>query len=85
MKPADSHYERGTRGGQVNSSKAAYGFTSLADITTRPMAQGDNCPGYWWSEQMKYYYLMFAGPKRVDLNRLVLSTEANVLRGFVVA
>jgi mannosyl-oligosaccharide alpha-1,2-mannosidase len=67
------------------TSKAAYGYTSLADITTRPMMQGDNCPGYWWSEQMKYYYLMFAEPKRVDLNRLVLSTEANVLRGFVGA
>lgn len=65
------------------TSKAAYGYTSLADITTRPMAQGDNCPGYWWSEQMKYYYLMFAEPKRIDLSRLQLSTEANVLRGFV--
>jgi mannosyl-oligosaccharide alpha-1,2-mannosidase len=67
------------------TSKAAYGYTSLADITTRPMTQGDNCPGYWWSEQMKYYFLMFAEPKRVDLSRLVLSTEANVLRGFVRA
>ncbi|WP_332641438.1 glycoside hydrolase family 47 protein [Brevundimonas sp.] len=65
------------------TSKAAYGYTSLADITTRPMTQGDNCPGYWWSEQMKYYFLMFAEPKRVDLGKLVLSTEANVLRGFV--
>lgn len=65
------------------TSKAAYGYTSLADITTRPMTQGDNCPGYWWSEQMKYYFLMFAEPKRVDLSRLVLSTEANVLRGLV--
>lgn len=67
------------------TSKAAYGYTALADITARPMTQGDNCPGYWWSEQMKYYYLMFAEPKRVDLSRLVLSTEANVLRGFVRA
>ena len=66
-----------------DSSRAAYGYTSLADITTRPMTQGDNCPGYWWSEQMKYYFLMFAEPKRVDLSRLVLSTEANVLRGWV--
>jgi mannosyl-oligosaccharide alpha-1,2-mannosidase len=65
------------------SSKAAYGYTSLTDISTRPMTQGDNCPGYWWSEQMKYYWLMFAEPKRIDLGRLVLSTEANVLRGFV--
>jgi len=65
------------------TSKAAWGYTSLADITTRPMAQGDNCPGYWWSEQMKYYFIMFAEPKRIDLDRLQLSTEANVLRGFV--
>ncbi len=65
------------------TSKAAYGYTSLADITTRPMTQGDNCPGYWWSEQMKYYWLLFAQPRRVDFDRLVLSTEANVLRGFV--
>jgi len=65
------------------TSKATYGFTVLDDITTRPMKQADNCPGYWWSEQMKYYYLMFAQPKRIDIDRLVLSTEANVLRGFV--
>jgi mannosyl-oligosaccharide alpha-1,2-mannosidase len=65
------------------TSKAEYGYTALADITTRPMAQGDNCPGYWWSEQMKYYWLMFGNGKRVDLDTLVLSTEANVLRGFV--
>lgn len=65
------------------TSRAPYGYTALADITTRPMTQGDNCPGYWWSEQMKYYYLMFAEPKRIDLDRMVLSTEANVLRGFV--
>ncbi len=65
------------------SSKATYGYTSLRDISTRPMTKGDNCPGYWWSEQMKYYYLMFAEPKRIDIDRLVLSTEANVLQGFV--
>ncbi|WP_421731107.1 glycoside hydrolase family 47 protein [Brevundimonas sp.] len=65
------------------TSKAEFGYTALKDITTRPMTQGDNCPGYWWSEQMKYYYLMFADCPRVDLDRLQLSTEANVLRGFV--
>ena len=65
------------------SSKAAWGYTALTDISTRPMTQGDNCPGYWWSEQMKYYFILFAEPKRIDIDRLVLSTEANVLRGFV--
>lgn len=67
------------------TSKATYGYTALADITTRPVTQGDNCPGYWWSEQMKYYWLLFALPKRIDFSRLVLSTEANVMRGFVKA
>lgn len=64
------------------TSRAAYGYTALADITTRPMTQGDNCPGYWWSEQMKYYYLIFSDTPRIDYGKLQLSTEANVLRGF---
>jgi len=65
------------------TSRAAHGYTALADITARPMAQGDNCPGYWWSEQMKYYWLLFSDCRRVDYGQLQLSTEANVLRGFV--
>lgn len=64
------------------TSKAAYGYTALKDITTKPMTQGDNCPGYWWSEQMKYYYLIFSDTPRIDYAKLQLSTEANVLRGF---
>jgi mannosyl-oligosaccharide alpha-1,2-mannosidase len=64
------------------TSRATFGYTALKDITTRPMTQGDNCPGYWWSEQMKYYYLLFADTPRIDYAKLQLSTEANVLRGF---
>ena len=61
-------------------NKARYGYADLADVTTK--AQADHCPGYWWSEQMKYYYLMFANAPRVDYRRLYLSTEGNVLRGL---
>ena len=64
------------------TSRTTYGYTSLADITVRPMVQSDNCPGYWWAEQMKYYYLLFSNCPRVDLSRLALSTEGKVLRGF---
>ena len=67
------------------TSRAAFGYTALKDITTRPMTQGDNCPGYWWSEQMKYYYLLFSDTPRIDYAQLQLSTEANVLRGFRTA
>jgi mannosyl-oligosaccharide alpha-1,2-mannosidase len=60
------------------TSRAAFGYTALKDITTKPMTQGDNCPGYWWSEQMKYYYLLFSDTPRIDYAKLQLSTEANV-------
>jgi len=63
-------------------NKAAHGYTDIADVTARPMRQADHCPGYWWSEQMKYYYLLFSDTPRFDYARNYLSTEGNVLLGF---
>jgi mannosyl-oligosaccharide alpha-1,2-mannosidase len=63
-------------------NKARYGYATIADVTATPKLQSDHCPGYWWSEQMKYYYLMFADAQRVDYRRLYLTTEGNVLRGL---
>lgn len=63
-------------------NKAAYGYTDLADVTADPKKQADHCPGYWWSEQMKYYYLMFAHCPRFDYRHNVLTTEGNVLKGM---
>ena len=63
-------------------NKARYGYADLADVTADPKKQSDHCPGYWWSEQMKYYYLIFSDTARVDYRRLYLSTEGNVLRGL---
>ncbi|WP_157602584.1 glycoside hydrolase family 47 protein [Sphingomonas sp. PR090111-T3T-6A] len=40
-------------------NKTIYGYTDLADVTSNPKRQADHCPGYWWSEQMKYYYLLW--------------------------
>lgn len=65
------------------TSKAAYGFAGLSDVTASPPAQEDSCPGYWWSEQMKYYWLLFSDTPRFDYQRGYLSTEANLLRGAV--
>jgi mannosyl-oligosaccharide alpha-1,2-mannosidase len=64
------------------SNKARYGYADLADVTASPKLQSDHCPGYWWSEQMKYYYLILSDTPRVDYRRLYLSTEGNVLRGL---
>ena len=63
-------------------SKARFGYTDLADVTTTPKRQADHCPGYWWSEQMKYYYLLFSDTPRFDYLKNYLSTEGNVLLGF---
>ena len=63
-------------------NKAQYGYTDLADVTTYPKRQADHCPGYWWSEQMKYYYLLFSDTPRFDYHHNYLSTEGNVLLGF---
>jgi len=64
------------------TSRAAYGYASIADITTSPMRQDDSCPGYWWAEQMKYYWLIFSDTKRFDYDRHYLSTEGKVLMGM---
>jgi mannosyl-oligosaccharide alpha-1,2-mannosidase len=63
-------------------NKAPFGYTDLADVTATPKRQADHCPGYWWSEQMKYYYLMFSNTPRFDYTKNYLTTEGNVLLGF---
>jgi mannosyl-oligosaccharide alpha-1,2-mannosidase len=63
-------------------SRAKYGFTIIDDITAKPMKQGDLCPGYWWSEQMKYYWLLFSSTDRFDYKTNYLSTEGNVFVGL---
>ncbi len=63
-------------------NKAQYGYATLADVTANPKLQSDHCPGYWWSEQMKYYYLIFSDTQRFDYRRNYLSTEGNILRGL---
>lgn len=61
-------------------NRAKYGYTDMADVVAKK--QADHCPGYWWSEQMKYYYLLFSDTKRFDYKDNYLSTEGNVLKGF---
>ena len=63
-------------------NKARYGYATLSDVTSSPKIQSDHCPGYWWSEQMKYYYLIFSDAPRFDYRRNYLSTEGNILRGL---
>ncbi|TWP53498.1 glycoside hydrolase family 47 protein [Lentzea tibetensis] len=73
---AYTHYQQMKR-----TSKTRFGYTILSDVTTTPKRQGDFCPGYWWSEQLKYYWLIFGDSPRFDYRDNYLSTEGNVFRG----
>lgn len=73
---AKEHFEQMKR-----TSKVRYGYTILADVTTDPVVRGDFCPGYWWAEQLKYYWLIFGDAKRFDYGDHYLSTEGKLLRG----
>lgn len=73
---AYTHYQQ-----MKHTSKVAHGYTILDDVTTTPPTQGDFCPGYWWSEQLKYYWLMFGNARRFNYRDHYLSTEGNLFRG----
>jgi Glycosyl hydrolase family 47 len=64
------------------TSRVENGYTILTDVTTDPPQQGDLTSGYWYSENMKYYWLMFARARRFDYRRNYLSTEGNIFRGL---
>jgi mannosyl-oligosaccharide alpha-1,2-mannosidase len=67
-----------------DASGDTIGYTILNDVTTRPETQGDLASAYWYSENMKYYYLIFGRSPRFSYRPdAYLSTEGNVLRGLL--
>ncbi len=68
----------------ADSADNTIGYTILNDVTTRPEIQGDLASAYWYSENMKYYYLIFGrSPRFSYAPNAYLSTEGNVLRGLL--
>ena len=63
--------------------RTEHGYTTLLDVTARPMRQGDHFPAYAFSENFKYLYLMFAQTPRFDGTRYYLNTEGKIMRGMV--
>ncbi|MDH6133218.1 hypothetical protein P3T37_002613 [Kitasatospora sp. MAA4] len=59
------------------------GYTVAEDVTTSPVTLGDLTPGYFFAENLKYVYLVFAAAPRFDYRTGLLSTEGKVLRGAV--
>src|SRR6266542_3394808 len=62
--------------------KVANGYAVVNNMNTTPTTKGDLTPGYWFSENMKYFYLMWSGAPRLNYQSNYLTTEGNVLRGL---
>ena len=63
--------------------RVAGGYTVAEDVTASPLRHGDLTPGYWFAENPKYLYLMFAAAPRFDYRSGLLSTEGKLVRGAV--
>ncbi|MER5867124.1 glycoside hydrolase family 47 protein [Kitasatospora sp. NPDC002040] len=67
--------------GMKSALRVPGGYTVAEDVTTGRL--GDLTPGYWFAENSKYLYLMFAAAPRFDQRTGLLSTEGKLLRGAV--
>jgi len=63
--------------------KVANGYAAIADMRPTPTRKSDITPGYWFSENMKYFYLLWSAAPRFNYARNYLTTEGNVLRGLI--
>jgi mannosidase alpha-like ER degradation enhancer 2 len=53
------------------------GYAALADVVTKQ--QQDEMESFVLAETFKYFYLLFASPNTLDLEKIVFNTEAHPL------
>jgi mannosidase alpha-like ER degradation enhancer 2 len=62
----------------VKYCRVEAGYAALADVTTKQ--QLDEMESFVLAETFKYFYLLFAPPETLQLDKVVLNTEAHPLR-----
>ena len=62
----------------VSHCRTDAGYTTLKSVVT--MEKGDLMPSYFLAETLKYLYLLFAPDATLDLDKVVLNTEAHPLK-----
>ena len=62
----------------VRHTRTEAGFAALKDVTTKEKT--DRMESFVLAETFKYYWLLFAPPAALDLDQVVLNTEAHPLR-----
>ncbi|KAF2434175.1 alpha-mannosidase IC [Tothia fuscella] len=63
-----------------SNTKAAFGNAELSSVMTNPPPQRDFMQSFWFSEAVKYLYLIFSEPDLVSLDDFVFNTEAHPFR-----
>ncbi|CCF41752.1 hypothetical protein CH063_11936 [Colletotrichum higginsianum] len=56
--------------------------SAIADVTVPPdkTRKTDSMESFWFSETLKYYYLIFSPPELLSLDEFVFNTEAHPFR-----
>ncbi|WP_133500953.1 glycoside hydrolase family 47 protein [Cognatilysobacter terrigena] len=67
----------------VRACRTDAGYAALSDVTTKK--QADDMESFVMAETFKYFYLLFAPRDTLDLDRVVLNTEAHPLRREPIA
>lgn len=62
----------------VKYCRTENGYTNLKSVVTKE--KGDLLPSYFLAETLKYLYLLFAPDEKLDLDAVVLNTEAHPFR-----
>jgi len=78
---AAAHYEQSGRmmfADFVKYCRTEAGYAALKSVVTKE--QSDSMQSFLFAETFKYFYLLFAPPKTLDLNRVVFNTEAHPIR-----
>ncbi|EFX00985.1 class 1 alpha-mannosidase 1a [Grosmannia clavigera kw1407] len=65
----------------IKATQNQVGHSAINDVTvTDEIQQSDSMESFWFSETLKYFYLLFAPPDVVSLDDWVLNTEAHPFR-----
>jgi mannosidase alpha-like ER degradation enhancer 2 len=62
----------------VRHCKTEAGYAALKSVVTKE--KSDGMQSFLFAETLKYFYLLFAPPRTLDLRRVVLNTEAHPIR-----
>ncbi|MDQ6651689.1 MAG: glycoside hydrolase family 47 protein, partial [Acidobacteriota bacterium] len=62
----------------VKYCKTGEGYAALKSVITKE--QSDSMQSFLFAETLKYFYLLFAPPKTLPLEKVIFNTEAHPIR-----